>query len=683
MRKYVVPVVLVALVAVFAVLVGRDLANESDGERALRKDSVFPAWRRDRIVSIALETGASKVRLDRDPVKNTWTLHDSADAPDQARADLLLAELEQATFVRKVDPDPSLGLDVARVRVRIGMGDLEYVAALGRAAPKPEGASYLSVEGGGAYVVEKRLADALLVPPAEYRDKRLVPGNDPPAVVRVALPGAAPFSIVRDGKTRHRLDDGGPFASRAAATELASALAELRAVRFLSDGEGARAIEAGPPFLSVTTERGTATFARGGPCPGAPDDVVVARTSAPPVYACVAKGTVATLSRPREAYLERRAFFARVDEVEEIALERPGRPTVDLARKGSGFRLRAPGEGRDLDSDGSDGIRAWLGSLLALEGEPTEAKGAPFATVTLVYGGTKEVVSVVDTKSELVAIGADRRGLALPALARRIVSPPTAFSRGTRLVPAGRTASALELRCGGLVQKVERKKGLAFVPPAPFDLDVALAGQAFSTVLAARAEAWVSDTREGFVPQKPPCTATLFFDDDAGPNAIGIELSAPSGDRAFGSLVGSSEVFVAEPALVAALGRPLASRAPFAVDADAAYELTVFDGLGVTRVGLDGDGGAGERDLLASLHPLFVVRRGELAPDELDPASPRIVVGLRTDGGPGRDVTIRFGKEATAPEGKVVYAVRDGVPFVFAVGTEPVKKLRALVRKSP
>jgi len=684
-KRYAVPAVLVALALVLAFLVFRDPSVESDGERALRKDHVFPAWRRDRITYVSLATAQGSLRLDRDPVKNVWSIHGSPDDADQARADVLLAELEQAIVVRKVEPSEGLGHKAARVRGEIGMGELVYRFSLGRDAPKPEGAAYVEVTGGGSYVVEKRLASALAAPFTDYRDKRLLPGKDPPSSVTVEAAERPSFTIVRDGKVRHRVGEGGPFASRAAVSELLSALAELRAVRFLSDREGGAALPSAPTTFRVVTEQGTHTFVKGGACPGAPEDAVVGRTSAPPVFACVPRGVLDTATRGRDAYTDKAAFFARVDEVEEVALTRPGHDKLDLARKGSGFRLRAPGEGRDLDVDASDGVRAWLASLLGLAGEPSEARGEPFSTVALVYGGVREEVRFVRTRdARIVAVRADGQGVVLPDVAARLVSPPAALLRGPRLVEASRRARELRLSCGGLSQILVRRAGLELAAPAPFALDVPLANQAFAAVVGARADAWVSDTRAGFVPARPPCTATLVLEDDGGPSQITLELSDPADAVVYGAVAGKDEVFVAPPALVAALSRPLVSREVFLVDADATLDLTVFRGLGVTKIGLDAaDGGASLRDTLASLRPAFVVRRGDLQKAELDPSSPRLVVSVRGDGGPAKEATFRFGKEVAAPEGKVVYAVRDGVPFVFALSPEPVNKLLALVQKAP
>ena len=81
--------------------------------------------------------------------------------------------------------------------------------------------------------------------------------------------------------------------------------------------------------------------------------------------------------------------------------------------------------------------------------------------------------------------------------------------------------------------------------------------------------------------------------------------------------------------------------------------------------------------------PLFAVRRGPLGDGERDPARTEISVTVASDAGPSRTVRYRFGKVIAAPEGKVVYAERDGSGYVFAVREGPVAELRAFVETPP
>lgn len=697
MKRNAVPFVLLALALLFAYLVLRDPASVSDGERALRKDHVFSSWRRDRVTRIELSGPGGEVTLDRDPAKNAWSLHGSPEEIDAARADVLFGELEHAVVLRKVEADEGTQARAPRVRGTIAMGELTYRFSLGAEAKKPEGAAYLTVEGEGVVVVEKRLVEALLVSVAEYRDKRLLPSSgDSPTEITVAPATGPSFTLVKDGRTRHRLGNEGPFTSRLETEALLSALAELRAVKFVGAAEGALATKDAPVSLTVRGEKGDVSIAFGGACPNAPADVVVARRSPAPVFACVPAGVVAAIRRPQATYEDRMVFFVRPDELEELTVTRPGRETLDVARKGSGFRLRSAS--KDLDSDAADGVRAWATSLVSLGGEATPVPSPDareVARVTVMYGKVTESIRFVRAlDGRMVGIRGDSRAILLPTSAERIVSPPNAFSRGTSLVPKTRVLREFWLDCDGLVQHVLRKDGLRFAPPEPFPLDAALAAHVASTLLSARAEVWVADARTDLMPTPSKCSARLAFDDDSGPAGLTIELSSPAEATVYGSIAGERETFLAPRELVEAIRRPLASRDGFLVDPTQAFELTVFYGLGAAKVSMDGealeagaatDGGAERqtpRDALYGIRPLFVVRRGSMTRAEEGDTSTRVEVGLRRDGGPTY-AKLRFGKEFSAPEGKVVYAERDGLPFVFAVRAELVAPFRAMVEKRP
>jgi hypothetical protein len=64
-----------------------------------------------------------------------------------AEVDALLRELELAKRVREVSDDEAAGLAAPRVRGRVQVGSIEYWFALGAAAPRPEGAAYMRLEG--------------------------------------------------------------------------------------------------------------------------------------------------------------------------------------------------------------------------------------------------------------------------------------------------------------------------------------------------------------------------------------------------------------------------------------------------------------------------------------------------------------------------------------------------------
>jgi hypothetical protein len=669
-------------------LVFRDREGVSDVERGLRKGSVFPAWRKDRVSRIVLHTDSGEVLLDRDTSANMWSLHGSTERADSAKADVLLAELESARVLRPVDDAAKTSLDAPRVRGEVTMGDLSYRFVLGGDAKKPEGAAYFRVEGEPAVVVEKRLVGVLVVRPEEYREKSLVTlAEGDLSEVRIVPTGKPELRLVRDGKTRFLVGAAGKktYASRTSAEIFASALAELRAEKFLSATEGAAALVSPTLELSLRGASGKEnTFVFGGACPGSPLDVVVVRKDSTPLYACVPAGIVGTFARGESEYVDASAFFARVDEVEEVVVHREGGSVLDVARKGSGFVLRAP-EARELDSDASDSVRAWIVAMLSARGEAGtvhEGEGKKLASVDLHYG---EIVESAEVRAlpdgRVYAARKDGLTLIFPAASAPLFSPPASVTRSSRLVPGAnaRMLEGYELRCGGLVQKIVKRDGYRFEEPAPFPLDGALAASAASMLLGARAEAWVADESSPAFPISSTCGAKVRFADDAGPREVAFELGESEQGPVYGRLVGDRAVFLAPRELAELVRRPLASREGFVIDAASALEMTVFRGLGSRKVGLDTDAGRGSlRDVLFALRPSFVLAKRPYgrADEGEDPLTVDVIVagdaGVRT-------VRLRFGKEGSFPEGKLVYAGKDGVPFVFAVRSELVEPLRRML----
>ena len=75
----------------------------------------------------------------------------------------------------------------------------------------------------------------------------------------------------------------------------------------------------------------------GGECPGHADDVVAVRVEPPPKKnACVPKGVMGPLSTPLDKLVDRHLFSLRIDETEQIALDR-GRQ--EARARSSGHRL--------------------------------------------------------------------------------------------------------------------------------------------------------------------------------------------------------------------------------------------------------------------------------------------------------------------------------------------------------
>lgn len=694
--RHAVPIALVAASVAVGGLLLRD-RGATDPEREARSGRVFPSWRRDQVTRVVLRSSAGELGLDRDPQSNTWKLHGSGVGADGAAADRLLGELESAVALRPVDESVAAGLASPRVRGEISMGGLVYSFALGGEAKQPSGAAYLRVDGERPVVVEKRLVTALLAPPVDYRDKVLVPASGAQlAELSFAPRGAPSFTLVRaardardardakvDGPARFRRGAGGAYASRAAVDAALAALGGLHAERFLEPSAGEPATREPTLVVSLRESPGaSAELAFGQPCPGAPEEVAVVRRGNAPVYACVPAGVVAVLARPPEIYEERAVFFARPDEVEEIVVKRAAGEPLDLARKGGGFRERAPGS-RDLDASESESVSGWLTALLALKGAPTStpAAGEPVAVVTLYYAGISEEVGfsrAAGLEGKGVALRGDGRAVELDPAAGDLASPPRSLTRGLALLPASRARAlrGYELFCEGRSQRVVRDGGYRFVPPGPHPVDTALAVAAANALVGARAERWVADARSPRHPVSATCGARLSFEDDAGPPEVMIELGAGATSPVFGALGGEAAVFEAPPDLVELVRRPLVSRALFTVDPARVSAVVLRRGGALVPPLGPADGGPSLVDLVGGLRPLFVARPGELGADAgEDPIDIEVTLSP-APGAHGERARLRLGRQVTAPEGEVVLCAREGVPFVFAVRAEHVAGLR-------
>ncbi|MBL0196520.1 MAG: DUF4340 domain-containing protein [Myxococcales bacterium] len=654
-------------------------------EREARAGRVFPSWRRDQVTRLSLSSSSGELGLDRDPTSNAWKLHGSGVPADGAQADHLLGELESAVALRSVEEAVASGLASPRARGEIVMGGLVYVFALGDEAQQPKGGAYLRVRGERPVVVEQRLVTVLLAPPADYRDKLLVAASGAElAELSLAPRGAATFSLVRDAKAearvRFRLGAGGAYASRGATDAALGALAGLHAERFLEPSVG-EAVTRDPSLVVSLRESpgASSTLAFGQPCPGAAGEVAVVRRGNAPVYACVPSTVAAVLARPSSAYEERAAFFARPDEVEEIVVKRALGETLDIARKGGGFRERAP-RSRDLDESESESVSGWLTALLGLRGAnaAANAAGEPLAVITLHYANIVEEVRFSRVDGKVVALRGDGRTVELDATAGDLASPPSSLTRPLVLLPSSRARAlrAYELFCEGRSQRVVREGGYRFATAGPHPIDTALAVAAANALVGARAERWVADERSPRHALSSSCGARLVFEDDAGPAEVTLELGAGATAPVFGALGGQAGVFEAPSALIELVRRPLVSRALFSVDPARVSAVVVRRGGALVKLA-PADGGPSLAELVGGLRPLFVARAGVLGADAGEAPVDVEVTLSAAPGVAAERARLRLGRQVTAPEGEIVLCGREGVPFVFAVRAERVAGLRA------
>ena len=702
-RAVVTPLALVALAGAaiaYALLVDR--GTISDADRAARRHDVFPSFRVDEVTRIELEQGGDTLVLERPVDAGTpgaWRLvAPRSERADAAAVDALLRELELATRLRDVTQEGAAGLDAPRVRGRLSLSWLEYRFALGADAHRPEGASYMRLDGEGTFVVGRSLTVQLLRGADAYRDRVVVPlGMADVARLDVTGPGGQGFVLERAGMT-FRLAREGTRASRAAVEHIFAALADARVETFLDDaaadraqGDGAIRVVLSPRDAS----RSGLELRVGGACPGEPHGVVVVRLGAERVAACVAATLAEALSSPPASLRDSSPFYAHADEIEEVRLERVGEPrAVEIARKGSGWHERRPDD-RDLAADEVDSANALVAALADARAAEVRRPAAGEVLSAQVRATVVRTGASVTERVELAAPGGglsvwarrldDGAWLRLPrAIARRFEPHPVALrARPVWRPPLEEGALvAIDDSCGPDVQEIEQRAGAwVFRSPRRFAVDPASAGDLAGAVVRAKADAWIAESDDG----------TFGF---AGGRACSVTLSTSSGDAAgrratlsFGDdapggvYARTSEdpaVFLLPSVLRGLAARPVLDRRPFHVDVEALVRLVVVRAGVREQVPLaDGDGGR----LLGAVGALYAqsaLHVGASPPEEgfARPAL-EILASERAEGGPPRDVRIVVGASAQV-EGAAGYFARvDGVDATFFVPAHAVDSIVA------
>ncbi len=500
---------------------------------------------------------------------------------DDSAVDKLLASVEHARPLRKVDPAPALGLDAPRVRIKVAMGSLPVELAVGAAAPSPEGAAYARVGGEAPVVISKELATELLRPFDDYRERRLLPFPAAEATRITLGRGALALTFERAPQGGLRLKErGGLRVARARSEQLLLALDDLRADRFYAERPARPPADA--TSVTVVGPGGDVELLVGGDCPDVPNDVIV-EVVASHRTACVPKGAAAALSVRADDLLDRRLAWATFDEVVELRIEHGDAP-LEVARKGAGFFMRSP-EGRELSADEADTVAALVANLVKGEaGAP--APGEPPAEVA----GRIRLTTVRGEENVQIARDgrffreADRAWLdSTPPLAR-LVDLGRAALRPLRLFPrelASAPPRRVAIACGDFAQTMERDaSGYRFVAPEKTPIDAAGALALGDALLGAKAEAVAARVDDRTFGLDGKCAIEIVLDADAGPITRRVRLGrdAEGGGR-YARVEGEEPVLLLPAALVRSALTPLLDREPLRVDAAA------VDGVTIERAG--------------------------------------------------------------------------------------------------
>jgi hypothetical protein len=593
-RRMVTPATLIVLaagVSVYATLADR--GTVSDAERAGRRSNVFPSFRAEEVTRLQLVHRSETLVLERAADArgaSRWTMTSPRHEPaDPAAVDTLLRELELATRLRAVREKDAVGLEAPRIRGEVEVGPLQYQFVIGADAPRPEGSTYMRLEGEGTFVVDRLLKVQLMRDADAYRDRTLVPyGSSAMARLEVRVTSGESFAMDRHGGT-FRVTSLALRASRAAVDRVMSAMAEGRAETSLDDATAERAM--GTPAVTVEVTPSSAEHERvelllGGQCPGRPDEVVVERATPQRVSACTARTLVDALTAVSVAGLvDSSLFFAHADEMEELRLEPVGRgePRVEITRRGMGWRERHPEE-RDLTPEETDSANMLSLTLAQARGTDVRQADGPFeartrVTVVRTGEGATEVVELAGPAADGVTWVRrldDGAVLRLTReMARRLEPHPVALRARSvwPVVVDAASVVAIDDTCSpGKPHFDRRDHRWTMSTPSRLHTDAPFVVDLVETVTQAKAEAWIAERDDGTFgfDGSAACTVTLTREPgsiDAGARRTAIILGAAGDGGFYAHTSDDPAVFVASPGLRETLLRPVVDHQHAHVDA--------------------------------------------------------------------------------------------------------------------
>jgi len=650
MKRHAATIILVLVAIALGVWLWTDRDRVTEGERKRRENSVFNAWRREELSRIVIAHDGETIVLERDAKKDAaWRMT----SPREERADVgaverLVTTLEFANVARKASPGTTgTGLETPRANGEIRMGALVTRFALGGPSPRPEGSSYFRIGDEAPVVVSRELATALLAPSDTYRDRTVVPYLSLDLARFEVKHAEGGFVLERANELSFRVADRGVLASRRAIDAVWAALAEMRAEAFPKDADADRLTAAPKLTIAMTPKdpsKPPAEIVLGDACPGHPADIVVLRRTPTRVAACAPKGVVDALLAKPDALVSRRPFSVAMDEIEELRLERiapsdagAGAPAaIELARKGSGFHLRAP-EDRDLDEAEADAATELVARVADSDAVSVARGGAPFtaaARARVRFAEREEVVevgAVENGRATLRRLADDARLEVTAAVARRFVPRATSYRPRRVLAGESRRVVRVLLRCGVAQELVDSGEGFRLIEPKGYETDGTIV-QLVDAVVRGRIDLWVADEDDGTFGLTPnACQMVLGFEGGNAP--VTITLGAEGDAGVYGKVDTRPGVFVAPLSLRELMGRIFVSRASLRTEASAIERVRATSGGRPTTL----DDGT-LRSVASGLLADQVVALGRAAVTALPPADVVLEVTRSEVGAPRRIV---------------------------------------------
>jgi hypothetical protein len=720
-------IVLVALAgAAGAWLLVGEKGRVTSEERVARSGRVFAAWRSEDVTRITLVSsrGSFTATRDRpdDPESRSFTL-ESAEGKvpaDPQSVERVLSSLDLASARREVVKSSvdrsAMGLDAPRLRVEVAMGNLVARLAVGNDALPASDGVYAEVDGDRVVVVPSALVEVLDIGPDALRDRKIAPYVSPELVAITLREGDADQATQRFERapwpasrgTAFRLAGGGPRVDARAFRSVVEGLGSLEAEVLLEEEP---APESAKVVVTLTPKEGAeATLALGAPCPGHPELVVAVRRAPRPLASCVKPEAIAPFVAPRATLADRHLFGTSRDELVEVKVEVTGKPTLEMARRGTGFFVRRPSEGSVPDEAARgfiDAITNATGDLETVDDASLAGEGA--ATLRVI---SRPVTDGDPERIETVSIGPARDGrravrraedgaglwvpdasvrpLLLGALMlqdRKIIDVATEKVREVAILRPGAPTQRVR-RTGSGVELVEpRGTGLAADEPWGRDL--------LDRCAQLTAVRWVAETDDGsFGVAVPHITLEIHVEDELGkPESERTErvvLGTPTDDGPFARIVGKDAVFLASPDLARATRRLIVDRASFSIRTDDVKRvlLRAGDGPAVELVRRDGallppspDAAASTRaaklrEALDELSAIAAVTLDEAKEQGLETP----VLAIEVTPTEGRPFRVAIGAADVTDGVSVHFARRSDVGATFAVPQSAVRALLEALR---
>ncbi len=400
--------VLTALLLGYVLLFERESVTSRELEQ--RKGRVLQTFVRDRVRKLEIEANGKKVVLERKPDESagfdSWTMLEPAKGTaDEDAVDQVLGELEwlsaRRTFENPSEEDwKSFGLTSPRYRLWFTVGGKRHTLEVGSDDVHGQGVYVRTEDKTRAFVVPKTLVEALDHKPGRYRSKEFLGNIVVGWAKNVELErGAEKLVLARqDDRWLYRGVPPETFGDPTRIDRMLSALDDLRATRFLEDGEELTQAQAQlkQPEASVRVrvvpdvqrEDQASRFFElrvAGVCPEHPEERV-AQAGTDGDVVCVKAGDLEAVLPDSESLRLRTLLDVGPSQIEAFELSSGGRK-LGLKRDGEKW-VAGNGEAVHRES-----VEAWLDDLSALEASGFQApggEGSEQARLTVTRSGGKQ-----------------------------------------------------------------------------------------------------------------------------------------------------------------------------------------------------------------------------------------------------------------------------------------------------